>query len=157
MLLARQLSLSLWSTTIAGLSVAAVAPDAAAPRRGNVDHHYAEYIFVLAALTFALRWLRSPERSSRAITLGCILGMAPCVHNGLFILQLPLLATVSILWAQGIRSRVGPWPILRLLSSLTTIAILLPSLAFRLGRFEFYTLSWFHLYVAVGTSSSPTC
>ena len=153
MLLARQLSLSLWSTTIAGLSVAVLPLTQLLHGVGMIDHHYAEYIFVLAALTFALRWLRSPERSSSAITLGCILGMAPCVHNGLFILQLPLLATVSILWAQGIQipRRTVAHFALALLA--TTIAITpYRQLPFRLGKFEFYTLSWFHLYVAVGTS-----
>ena len=54
MLLARQLSLSLWSTTIAGLSVAVSPLTQLLHGVGMIDHHYAEYIFVLAALTFAL-------------------------------------------------------------------------------------------------------
>jgi len=33
-----------------------------------------------------------------------------------------------------------------------TLAVLLPSEPFQLGKFEFYTLSWFHLYVAAGTA-----
>ena len=37
---------------------------------------------------------------------------------------------------------------------LTTLAMLLPSLPFRLGLFEFYTLSWFHLYVAAGSAAA---
>ena len=35
---------------------------------------------------------------------------------------------------------------------LTTLAVLIPSLPFRLGLFEFYTLSWFHLYIAAGSA-----
>jgi hypothetical protein len=35
----------------------------------------------------------------------------------------------------------------------TTLAILIPSLPFRLRLFEFYTLSWFHLYVAAGSAA----
>jgi hypothetical protein len=33
-----------------------------------------------------------------------------------------------------------------------TLAVLIPSLPFRLGLFQFYTLSWFHLYVAAGSA-----
>ncbi len=35
----------------------------------------------------------------------------------------------------------------------TTLAIVIPSLPFRLGLFEFYRLSWFHLYIAAGSAS----
>ena len=152
MLLARQLSLSAWSTTIAGMCVALSPLTQLLHGVGNIDHHFAEYIFVLAAITFGLRWLSSPERLSRAATLGFILGVAPCIHNGLFILQLPLLATIAILWAQGVRLPLRAVKYFALTLIATSLAILIPSLAFRLGRFEFYTLSWFHLYVAVGAS-----
>src|SRR5262245_8254728 len=151
MLLARQLSLSLWSASLAGLCVALSPLTQILHGVGMIDHHYGEYILVLATVTFGLRWFAAPEQVSRAIVLGFILGAAPAIHNGLFILQLPVLATAVVLWVQGIRlpRRAAIAFAVSLVG--TTLAILLPSLPFRLGKFEFYLLSWFHLYAAAGT------
>jgi hypothetical protein len=152
MLIARQLSLSMWSTVLAALCVAVSPLTQLLHGIGMLDHHFAEYILVLAMVLLGLKWLAKPDDKRVAITLGVVLGIAPAIHNGLFILQLPLLANLLVLWLQGRRLPQGPtlWFCVALL--LATIAVLLPSLAFRLGRFEFYTLSWFHLYIAAGTA-----
>ena len=152
MWLARELCLSLWSSAIAGLCVALSPLTQQLHGVGNIDHHFAEYILLLAAMAFGLRWLKVPENPLRAALLGCILGVAPAIHNALFILQLPLIATIALLWLQGIRlpERTVAYFAISLIAS--TIAVLIPSLPFRSGEFEFYELSWFHLYAACATS-----
>ena len=152
MLIARRLSLSLWSTTIAGLCVALSPLTQVLHGVGNVDHHFAEYIALLAALLLGLRWFSKPDDSRAALSLAVVLGIAPAFHNALFILQVPALAVMTALWVQGIRFPKRQVAYFAIGLTLTTLMILLPSLPFRLGRFDFYTLSWFHLYVASGTS-----
>ena len=65
---------------------------------GIIDHHYIEYSFVLTTLFTGLYWLKKPEVVSRGVWLGLALGIAPAFHTGLFILQVPLLVTVFVLW-----------------------------------------------------------
>jgi hypothetical protein len=74
----------------------------------------------------------------------------------LFILQLPLLLAIFVLWIQGTRIAVRDSITLATTLVATTIIVCLPSLPFRLGRFEFYTLSWFHLYIAAGSAIAIT-
>jgi hypothetical protein len=152
--IARRLSLSAWSTVIAGLCAALSPLTQFLHGVGMIDHHFAEYLFVLASIAFGLKWFLNPHSVNAATALGLVLGIAPAVHNGLFILQLPLLITLFAFWLQDIRlpRRSATYFCATLI--LGTVAILIPSLPFRLGRFEFYTLSWFHLYVACGTAIS---
>src|SRR5262249_54078190 len=78
---------------------------------------------------------------------GLILGLAPGVHTALFILQLPLVLAFGWLWMRGApRPHNTTFFAAGLL--LATLAVALPSLALREGRFEFYTLSWFQVYFA---------
>lgn len=152
MLIARRLSMSLWSTSLAALCVALSPLTTILHGVGMIDHHYAEYIFVLATLASGLARFTTPESTKAAVTLGVTLGLAPVVHNGSFILQIPVLLTLLLYWLQGQRM---PWrSTVTFCAALlgTTLLILIPSLPARLGHFEFYTLSWFHLYVAAGTS-----
>jgi hypothetical protein len=152
MLIARRLELSPSLVVIAGLAVALSPLTQYLHSVGQVDHHFAEYIFVLATIASGLRWLARPEDAKAAVVLGAVLGAAPAINNGLFILQVPVLVTVLVLWLQNLR--VPMRSALALAGSLlvTTLAIVVPSLPFRLGLFEYYTLSWFHLYVAVGSA-----
>jgi hypothetical protein len=110
-------------------------------------------LFVLGALAGGLAWLRNPEQPQRAALLGFVLGIAPAVHNGLFVLQLPLLAVLTASWLQGRQMPAKSSVTFAATQLASTLAILIPSLAFRLGQFEFYTLSWFHLYAACCTSA----
>jgi hypothetical protein len=118
---------------------------------GNIDHHFAEHLFVLGSLGAALLWLKKPDSRGRAITVGLVLALAPGVHTGEFILQLPLLATLAIAWIRGApRPATAMWFGGALF--LGSLAIALPSLALREGHFEYYTLSWFQVYVAACTA-----
>jgi hypothetical protein len=154
MLIARRLSLSMWSTAIAGLCVAVAPLTPVLHGVGMIDHHWAEYIFVLASMALGLRWFLAPEKVAPAAALGVLLGTATAVHNGLFILQIPVLAFVFLRWLQEIRleRRAALYFGVALITA--TLLVLIPSLAFRDGLFQFYTLSWFHLYVAAATAGA---
>lgn len=152
LLIARRLSLSIWSTALVGLCVALSPLTQFLHGVGIIDHHYAEYIFVLSTLATGLHWFTDLNSKARAATLGLVLGIAPAIHNALFILQIPVLVTLLLLWLQG--QEMPRRSAIYFCATLTasTLAILIPSLPFRLGHFEYYTLSWFHLYVACGTA-----
>jgi hypothetical protein len=153
LLLARRLGLDSPFVATAGLAAALSPLTQLLHGVGQIDHHYAEYIFVLATLLCGLRWLQRPDDRRAALIVGAVLGAAPAVHNGLFILQLPLLATLLGLWLQNVRLPMRTARLFATALVATTLAIEIPSLPFRMGLFEFYTLSWFHVYVAVGSAA----
>ena len=68
---------------------------------GAIDHHFVEHGFVLAATLLAVRWAQAPESRARAIALALVLGAAPAFHNGLFVLQLPLLFGLGVAWLRS--------------------------------------------------------
>ncbi len=84
--------------------------------------------------------------------LGLVLATAPGVHNSLFILQLPVVLLFGLRWL-----RQQPLPEVRSCVAfaasllLFTMAISAPSQPWQRGFFEFYTLSWFHTYIAFCT------
>lgn len=119
---------------------------------GNIDHHFAEYTFVLAALYVGLRWLRTPQSRYWAAWTASVLGVAPAFHNGLFVLQIPLLIALAILWLRDIRLPKPTSITFAAVLVTTTVVALIPSQPFREGTFNFYFLSWFHLYVACSTA-----
>lgn len=150
--IARQLSLSAPLTALAALCMAFAPSTRLLHGAGEIDHHFAELISVLGSLAAGLAWFPRPT-VSKAVWLGIALGVAPAIHNGLFILQIPLLVTLFLRWVQ--RQDMAPGPALTFsgVLMLSTLAVLLPSLPFQMGRFEFYTLSWFHAYIAFATAT----
>jgi hypothetical protein len=121
-------------------------------RVAMLDHHYVEYTFVLASLYLGLGWLADLSSRRRAIALAAVLGAAPAFHNGLFILQLPVLATFAWLWAAK-RPLDRPAVLAFALTLVaTTAAFLAPSEPFWRGDFSYYLHSVFHLYVACCTA-----
>ncbi|HEY7642924.1 MAG TPA: hypothetical protein VH814_24540 [Steroidobacteraceae bacterium] len=150
---ARQIGLGTGMSTLTALCMALAPTTQVLHGVEQIDHHYAELLFVLGALAGGLAWLRNPDQPRRAALLGFVLGIAPAMHNGLFVLQLPLLATLIASWLQ--RRRMPAQSSVAFAATLlaSTLAVLIPSLAFRLGLFEFYTLSWFHLYAAGCTAA----
>lgn len=153
MVIARQLSLSIWMTTVGGLCMALAPTTQLLFGIGQVDHHYAELLFVLATLGSGLAWMRQPDNSRSAALMAVVLGIAPAIHNALFILQIPLLICLFAMWVQQRSQPVKASGVFAVVLLLSTLAILIPSLPFRLGRFEFYTLCWFHLYIAACTAT----
>ena len=119
---------------------------------GRIDHHFAEHTFVLATLLAMLRVDAEPARADRAAVLGGILGLAVGVHNGLFLLQLPVLAVLGIMWQRGRGMNRRCATVFSATLVIVTLALLGPSEPFRRGRFDFELLSWFQLYAAVASS-----
>lgn len=137
---------------VGGLSAALLPLNQVLHGVGRIDHHFMEYTFILLTLLAGLRWLSDPGARGRAALLGLALGAAPGFHNGLFILQVPVLATLFILWA---RREMPPAPASRFLAGflmLGTLLVVLPSQPFLKGEFVYYLLSGYHLYVAACTS-----
>ena len=121
---------------------------------GIVDHHFLEFTFVLGTILTGLRFFSDVCSRRDAIALGVVLGMAPAFHNGLFILQLPVVATMFVLW---LRNRAPNYSLVlpaAVSLPVTALLIALPSEPFRELQFEFWTLSWFHLYIAVSSAIS---
>ena len=151
-LIARELQLHAGLMLVALLAFAAFPLNQFAYGVGVLDHHSAEQMFCLLSLLLGLQYFREPDNGRRAAFLGLVLGMAPAFHNGLFILQIPLLATLFILWMRG--STPPPKHVLRLAGTLllSTLLVLLPSGPFRDLQFSYATLSWFHLYASFATA-----
>jgi asparagine N-glycosylation enzyme membrane subunit Stt3 len=119
---------------------------------GLIDHHYVEYTFILLTVLTGLAWLKRPEQSWRAAALGITLGIAPAFHTGLFILQLPVLFTLFVLWMQKRLPEKDSVLALAIALTLAMLAALLPSEPFQQGQFQFSVLSWFHLYIAAAST-----
>ncbi len=118
---------------------------------GSIDHHYMELTFVLLTFWLLLRWLSRPEDRIAAIVCGASFGIAQAFHHGLFILQLPMLATLFVLWLRGSLPRVAEMRAAGVAVFVSTLLVALPSGPFLDLQFSLSTLSWFHVYVAGGT------
>ncbi len=149
-IIARQLALPFFLAVLFVMSFAALPLVYIQFAVGNVDHHFAELLWTLGTLSAGI-WFFSTNRLSygAGITLGCVLGSAIAIHNGLFILQVPVAVTLGLFWLRGF-----PLPhrhqVMAFGAALLTTALLvcLPSEPWQRGFFEFYTLSWFHFYIA---------
>ncbi len=147
----RSLAVSPGLTLLAMLGTAFFPLNQALYSLGNIDHHYAEHLFVLGTLAATLAWLRAPDSRPRAIVAGVTFGLATGVHSALFALQLPLLGTFFLLWL-----RRAPLPrhtrAFAIALVAAQLAVALPSLPLQRGDFHYYTLSWFQPYVAACTA-----
>jgi hypothetical protein len=150
-LVGRRLGLSIWPLTLTALCMALAPTTQLLYGYGEIDHHFAELICILAALAAGLAWFREPNRTS-SIALGVTFGLSLTIHNGLFIMQVPFLITLAIRWLLGHNPPRRETVIFAIALLVAALAVLMPSQAFREGRFEFYTLSWFHLYTTTGTA-----
>jgi hypothetical protein len=120
---------------------------------GNIDHHFAETMWTALTLAAGLWFVRRPEKLASGICLGLVLATANGVHNSLFILQIPVALFFALRWLRG-----EPLPALRstlgfaLSLLLGTLIVCIPSQPWQNGFFDFYTLSWFHFYIAAATA-----
>lgn len=115
---------------------------------GAVDHHFAEHMFIVASLAAGLAWLRRPQSLARAVLLALVLATSVGIHNGLFVLQFPLMLAIGITWLRGDSPDRRAALAFGATLFVVTLLVALPSHATRIGGFEFYLLSWFHVYVA---------
>jgi len=151
-LIARQIRLAPALTAVATLGVALLPLTQTLHGVGIIDHHFIELTFVLATVLAGLRFF-SRGSTLDAVILGIVLGIAPAFHNGMFILQIPVLACAFVLWLRGTSPESTSLYRLAATLLITTLLITLPSEAFRELHFEFWTLSWFHLYVAFASAA----
>jgi hypothetical protein len=149
-LIARQLALPFFLAVIFVLAFAALPLVYMQFAVGNVDHHFAELLWTLGTVSAGMAFFRTDARPYRpGIVLGLVLGSALAIHNGLFILMLPVSMALALAWLRGLpmpdrrRSLAFAASLL-----LTTLLVCIPSEPWRRGFFEFYTLSWFHFYIA---------
>lgn len=146
-LVCRRLRLSTGTTLVALLGLLLLPLNLRTYSLGSIDHHWAEQLFVFGSLVAGTGWLAEPASRARAIAAGLLLGIAPCIHNGLFILQVPLIGALGLQWLNGVQRPVTtPWFAATLVVS--TLLVALPAPGLREWSFEFYTLSWFHVYFA---------
>ncbi|MEO1595791.1 MAG: hypothetical protein AAFS02_11170 [Pseudomonadota bacterium] len=120
---------------------------------GIIDHHFIELSFVLASALALMRWLDAPEQSARAATAGAVLGAAVAFHTGAFVLQVPALIALGVVWLRG---DMPPSRQARVFAATlvgVTLLVLLPSAPFRDLQFSLTTLSAFHGYVALCTAT----
>lgn len=152
-LLWRRLELSLTAAALTTLTFSALPLVFFPFSVGNVDHHFAELLWALLTLSAGIAFFRSAASVVPAVVLGAVLGSAVAVHNGLFILQIPVALAFAWRWLR--REPLPPQrAVLALAAALVTTTLLLsiPSEPWRRGMFDFYSLSWFHSYVAAATA-----
>ncbi|MGQ0834040.1 MAG: hypothetical protein ACT4O5_03815 [Gammaproteobacteria bacterium] len=150
----RELGLSTLGTAIGAFCVALSPLTQLLHGVGMLDHHVAEYVMWLASIWLLLRWLREPYSLHRGVLAGCVLGFSAAFHSDLFILQLPLVAGLGLAWFRGTLPDRRSTRAFAAALVVATVAAAVPSLAFRQNHFEFFTLSWFHVYAACATASA---
>ena len=111
---------------------------------GSIDHHYAEYIVILAVIASSLAWMRRPNSTHTAAPAGAVLGAGPLMHNGLFVMQLIPLISAGILWLRGDALASKATFAFSLALIVSTVLAVLPSEPLWQGRFDFYLSFWFH-------------
>jgi len=154
-LVARQVQLNVAATAVALLAFSLLPLTQNLHGLGLIDHHFIELTFILLTVFCGLRYFEQ-QRAKDAAVLGAVLGVAVAIHNGLFILQIPVLAAVFLLW---IEAQTPPRQSLYWLAATlfaTTLLVALPSAPLHDLQFEFWTLSWFHVYVAFGSAVALT-
>lgn len=152
LLLAWQIGLRIELIAAAGLSIGLSPTMQLLHGFATIDHHFIELIFVLGALSALMHWLAHPESRRAAVLLGVALGLAPGFHTGSFILQLPVLITIFVLWLRGQNPNKETTLAMCIALLVSSLVVLLPSEPFRNGFFELSTLSVFHGFVALSTA-----
>jgi hypothetical protein len=153
LLLGRLLRLSFALTAllvIASAALPAVFLDFAV---GNIDHHFAEGLWTAFTMCAGIWFFSKRDASMPGVVLGLVLATAAGVHNSLFILQIPVALMFLLRWLQG-EALPSPRAVTAFSLSLLglTLAVCAPSEPWQKGFFEFYTLSWFHTYIAACTA-----
>ncbi|MDJ0916527.1 MAG: hypothetical protein QNJ05_02110 [Woeseiaceae bacterium] len=121
-------------------------------RLGQIDHHFIELSFIMLCTWLAMRWFRDSTNLRFAIGCGVALSVAQAFHHALFILQLPMLLSVALLWFKGEMPDPKSIRVMAGALLIAQLAVVVPSGPFLDMQFNMTTLSWFHLYIACCTS-----
>ena len=97
-LICRKAGLSLAFTAVVLLGFSLLPLTQSLHGTGVIDHHFIELTFVLGTVLAGLGFFSHQAAGKDAILLGVVLGLAPAFHNGLFILQIPVLVVVALSW-----------------------------------------------------------
>lgn len=154
LLLTRQLRLSVSYSAIAVVAFALLPAMFTLFAVGNVDHHFAEMLWLLMAASASIWFFESHVAMAPALVLAMVLGTAVAMQNGLFILQLIVLIPFGWRWLRG-EELPAKRAVLVFAAGLLAVTLLMcvPSQPWQRGFFEFYTLSWFHVYIAFCTAA----
>ncbi len=144
----RQLGCGVFTTALAALGFALAPYVRELHLLGNIDHHFIELFFILLVIYTFLRWLRRPDSWPAAAFAGAALGISIAFHFVLFVLYAPIAAFLLIEWIRGrCESRPAVFAFVAAVLAATLVAVL-PSAHLRDLEFDYFYLSWFHVYWA---------
>ena len=101
LVLTRQLRLSGLQSAIAVVAFALLPAMFTLFAVGNVDHHFAEMLWLLMTVCASIWFFESRASLAPALVLAAVLGTAVAMQNGLFILQLIVLIPFGWRWLRG--------------------------------------------------------
>jgi hypothetical protein len=113
---------------------------------GRIDHHGAEQIAFLLITLLGLYWTSYYANKKVTVALAVTLGLAPAIHTSLVILILPISSYLLFEWAT--KNKIHNLELLGLTTLLVTVLAASQSLSVQELRFEFYSYSWFHIYIS---------
>lgn len=119
---------------------------------GRIDHHFAELTAVLVVTLSLLNWIDRLEKNRAAFFAGLSLALVNGISNGLFILQIPVLMVLGLLWLSGGTLPKKSALIFAATLSLATLLQVVMSEPFWAREFDYFVMSGFHAYIAVCTS-----
>ena len=123
---------------------------------GIIDHHYLELTFVLLSSWSLLATIRKPDSPWLPILLGLSMGIASGFHTSLFIIQAPVVLALFALWLKGQAPPASAMARVAVALLASSVLVALPSLPAQELRFEYTTLSLFHVYIAFCSAAAIT-
>jgi hypothetical protein len=116
---------------------------------GNIDHHFMELTFILLIMFSFLNWIERPGCRRRAAFAGAVLGISVAFHVAMFVFYIPIALFFLVCWIgdrMELRKTVSAFSLAVLVATLVAV---LPSAHFLSFKFNYFQISWFHLYWAV--------
>jgi len=116
---------------------------------GNIDHHFMELSFILLIMFGFLNWIERPGSRGRAVFAGTVLGISVAFHVAMFVFYIPIALFFLVGWISDrmeLRETVFAFSLSVLAATLVAV---LPSAHFLSLKFNYFQISWFHLYWAV--------
>ncbi|MFM8454908.1 MAG: hypothetical protein ACKOAD_08165 [Gammaproteobacteria bacterium] len=120
---------------------------------GRLDHHGAEYTFVLLSLWLGMEFLKRPEKKWATIGLAWSLVFALGIQPGLILLQFLFLGTLFLEWILNKKlNKKYDFKLFMIHFFIANLALLLPAEPFRKFMFSLYLLGWFQALMALITA-----
>ena len=145
----RKIGLGIFSTGLAAAGFALAPYVRDLHLIGNFDHHFMELSFILLIMFGFLNWIESPDSRARATFAGTVLGISVAFHVALFVFYIPIALFFLIGWISDRMELKGTVSVFSLSILTATLIAVLPSAHFLSLEFNYFQISWFHLYWAV--------